>query len=218
MDIYNHYRYCSDVNNIIDNINDMLLPPTMYPACHGKNHALFVVDKTDYILKSLSYDPRIVELGKIAALLHDIGNIAGRWNHALKSAALTTVLMEYPVHLLPDEKAMIIQAVKDHSNGDNIASAIGAALLIADKIDITKKRILPDKILDAWHKNLLEIDDVDICVSDKSITINYITTELFSKELLVSEYAKGFNLPIKAAKYLGCDCHFQFNGIEADLV
>jgi len=213
MDTYNHYRNCTDVNNIIDNINDMLLPKNMYTACHGKNHAMFVVDKVEHILKSLSYDLRIIELGKIAALLHDIGNIAGRWNHALKSAALTTVLMEYPVHLLPDEKMMIIQAVKDHSNGENISSAVGAALLIADKIDITKKRILPVKTIDTWHKNLLEIDDVSICVSDKSIIINYITTGLFSKELLISEYEKGFNLPIKAAKYLGCTCYFQFNGI-----
>jgi len=36
---------------------------------------------------------------------------------------------------------MIVQAIDVHSDGNDISSAVGAALLIADKADISKKRI-----------------------------------------------------------------------------
>jgi len=211
MNAYEQYLNDGDINKILNTINDF---QGVRAACHGKGHALYVVDMAAHILKSLSYDPRTIELGKIAALLHDIGNIAGRWNHARKSAALVEVFLDGPVHFTPEENSTIIQAIEDHSTGKNILSAIGAALLIADKVDISQRRILPAETLDEWHKNLLEIKNVDVAVTSKAITINYLTTGAFSKDLLISDYAKGFELPIKAAKYLGCACHFQFNGIE----
>jgi len=212
MNAYEKYRTDGDINKIIDTINDM--QKGIISACHGQYHAKFVVDMVEHILSALSYDERTIELSKIAALLHDIGSIAGRWNHARKSAALAAVFLDGPVHFLPEEKDMITQAIEDHSAGSNISSAAGAALLIADKVDISHKRVLPLETLDNWHKNLLEIKNVDVCVSDKAIVINYITSEEFSKLLHISGYAKGFDQPAKAAKFLGCTCHFKFNGEE----
>jgi len=175
---------------------------------------MFVLDTIEHILKSLSYGTRTVELGKIAALFHDIGNIAGRWHHAQKSAALAVVFLDGSEQFLPEEKAIITQAIEDHSNGHKISSAVGAALLIADKLDITQKRVMPKENIDDFHKNLREIEDVIISVADKVMTVNYITTAAFCKNILLGEY-KGFNLSKKAAKYLGCTCEFQFNSKEA---
>ncbi len=58
---------------ILDNVNEVLnrVEKGMLRGCHGRYHAMFVVDTVEYLLKSLSYDSKIVELGKIAALLHD---------------------------------------------------------------------------------------------------------------------------------------------------
>lgn len=212
MEVYEKYRNDRDINNILNTINEM--QKGMLAGCHGINHAMFVVDSAEYILASLSYDARTIELAKIAALMHDIGSIAGRWSHARKSAALTDIFIDGQTYFSSEEKNIVIQAIEDHSSGKNISSPVGAALLIADKIDISKRRVLPHETIDAWHKNLLEIDDVEINVTNCAITINYITSESFSKDLLVSDYAKGFNLPAKAAKYLNCVCHFQFNGKE----
>ena len=209
MDVYTQYSTDKDINKIIDTINEM--QKGVFSACHGRYHAMFVVDMMEHILQSLSYDLRTVELGKIAALMHDIGNIAGRWNHARKSAALAAVFLDGS-QLPPNEKDMVVQAIEDHSVGKQISSAVGAALLIADKVDISKRRVLPFEKIDDWHKNLLEIEDVCMQVSGKSILISYTTTEAFSKELLINDYAKGFKLPKKAAEYLGCTCRFQFNG------
>jgi len=218
MEAYEKYRNDKDIIKILNTINEMQKGMfTGCHCCHGINHAMFVVDTTEYILASLSYDARTIELGKIAALMHDIGSIAGRWNHARKSAALTEVFLDGQMYFSPEEKSVVTQAIEDHSGGKHISSPIGAALLIADKIDISKRRVLPYETIDPWHKNLLGIDNVEIHVTSCAITINYITSESFSKDLLVSDYAKGFELPVKAAGYLGCTCHFQFNGEDENL-
>ncbi|MCL2168823.1 MAG: HD domain-containing protein [Defluviitaleaceae bacterium] len=206
----------SDINKMIDTINEM--NKGVLTGCHGRYHAMFVVRTVEYILQSLSYDARMVEMGKIAALLHDIGNIAGRNSHARKGAALASVFLDDAGRLSPEERDIIVHAIRDHSEGKSISSAVGAALLIADKVHVSKERLLPTKNVDDWHKNLLEVENVDLQISDKSIIINYITTEAFCKDLLMDGYEKGFYLPIKAAEFLGCSCHFQFNGVNCEKV
>ena len=209
MNIFEKYYNCHDINRIIDTINDVI----PLEGCHGRYHTTFVVDMVEYILKSLSYDARTIEIGKIAALLHDIGSIAGRQNHAQKSASLASVFLEEH-DFKPEEKATIIQAIKDHSDAKNISSAIGAAVYIADKADIAKRRVLPSDNMSLFNKNLLEIEDVGIRISEKSMTINYITTDAFSKETLLTEYIKKFEVSAKAARCLGCTYHLQFNGLD----
>lgn len=215
-DYYKHLCDASDINMILDNINEIFnkTHKNMFQVCHGRYHAEFVVDTIEYILKSLSYDSRTVELAKVAALLHDIGMITGRWEHARKSAVLSAVIFDGSDHLFPDEKKMLVQAIEDHDKGKNISSVIGAALLIADKVDCSKNRVLPVGILRESTKNQLEIERVDSSVSDKLIIINFITTKDFSKEHYLMDYKKYYNLVLKGAEYLGCTCQLQFNGID----
>ena len=131
-----------------------------------------------------------------------------------KSAVLAAVFLDESEELLLLEKSTIVQAIDDHSDGENISSAIGAALLIADKVDTSKRRRLTEEPIDDWYSNLLQIEDVDIRVFNKTILINYITTKAFSKELFINSSEKSFNLMTKAAEFLDCTCHYQFNGIE----
>ena len=144
-DYYEHLCNASDINMVLDNINEIFNKTykNMFTACHGRYHAEFVVDTIEYTLKSLSYDSRIVELGKVAALLHDIGMITGRWEHARKSAVLSAVIFDGSDHLSSDEKKILISAIEDHSKGKNITNAVGAALLIADKVDWSKTGFYP---------------------------------------------------------------------------
>ena len=207
MDIYKEF-YGDGSLKIQDAINNMW---DYYVVCHGKYHALFVADTTEYLLKSLSYDARTIEIGKVAGLLHDIGCIVGRWNHASMSAAIVSVWLEASQVLLPEEKNIIIQAIKDHSEGKDLSSAVGAAVLFADKIDVSKKRNLSPEPNHPRYKELSTIDDVEVNISDKIITINYVTNELFSIDKSKHPYC----LLVMAANYLGCDCHFHINGKEA---
>lgn len=211
MDAYEKLYNCRDINKIIDSINDML-PTSACTCCHGRYHVLYVVGITEYILHSLSHDARTIELGKIAALLHDIGSIAGRRNHAQKGSALASVLLDDLTSVTTEEKSMIVQAIEDHSAGNNISSAIGAAVFIADKVHIIKRRVRLTEDIDPWHINLLEMEDMELCISGNTMTINFMTTGVFSKELLLSEYKSKLELIAEAAKYLGCICHINFNG------
>lgn len=113
--------------------------------------------------------------------------------------------------LSQESKDIIIHAIEDHSNGNNIQSPVGAALLIADKIDISKNRVLELGKQDFWHSNLLNIEETILTVEDKKIIINYIVNDKFSKEILFSEWKKGFLIPIKACTYLGCECVYKIN-------
>jgi len=215
MDTYEILFNDGDINVIIDSTNEMLNKMTnnAFTMCHGRYHAMFVVNTVERILKSLSYDLRFIELGKIAALLHDIGCITGRWNHAKKSAVLAEVFLSGSIQFLPEEINMIVQAIEDHSNGVRISSAMGAALLIADKVDFSRKRNLPSKNVDAGYQNNLEIESVEIDISEKVISINSITTKAFSIDIFKSGYTR-YNMVLKASEFLGCTCRFLFNDKE----
>jgi len=206
LDTYNQF-YNDDIFKVQGAINDMW---DYYVVCHGKYHALFVANTVEYILASLSYDMKIIELGKIAGLLHDIGCIVGRWNHAEMSAAIASVWLE-ATSLSQEEKSVITQAIKNHSEGKKYSSTVDAALYIADKVDVSKKRNLNPDSTHIRYNELSTIDDVEINIVDKVVTINYITNEIF----VIDANERPYNSLILAAQYLGCVCHFQVNGEEA---
>ena len=76
-DLLNNDKELNDIIDSIDKVNeDTLL------ACHGRYHTTFVINTIESLLTKLNYSKDIIELGKIAALLHDIGTIKGKKNHA----------------------------------------------------------------------------------------------------------------------------------------
>lgn len=119
--------------------------------------------------------------------------------------------------LTQESKDIIIHAIEDHSNGKEINSPVGAALLLADKINISKNRVLELGKKERWYSNLLNIEETILTVEDKNIIINYIVNDKFSKKILLEEWKKGITIPIKASHYFGYNCIFQLNGNIMDL-
>ena len=72
------------INNIINKINDVILVDNC--GDHGMNHALRVMKYVEILLIGNSASEKEIELGKIAAYLHDIGAIDGKKNHAIRSS------------------------------------------------------------------------------------------------------------------------------------
>lgn len=212
---YDLLKNDKELNNIIDSINkvneDNLL------ACHGRYHTTFVIKTIENLLTKLNFEENIIELGKIAGLLHDIGTIEGKKGHAQRSSEMCIKFLD-KTKLSKENKDIIIHAIEDHSNGNEINSPVGAALLLADKIDISKNRVLELGKKDYWHNNLLNIEETILTVENKNIIINYIVNDKFSKEILSEQWKKGITKPIKASNYFGCNCIFQLNGNIVNLV
>src|SRR5512136_420432 len=55
---------------------------------HGFRHAGLVSDMAGEILRVLGFEARVVEMGRIAGYLHDIGNVVCRQNHEMMGALL----------------------------------------------------------------------------------------------------------------------------------
>jgi len=211
LSVYKKFLQNEEIQKIHGAINNL----DILVSCHGRGHALTVVDTAEYILTEMGFDNETVEMGKTAALLHDIGVIAGRWEHAKKSAALARVFLGGAACFSCEEIEVILQAIYDHSDGENIVSAIGAAVIIGDKTDLSRRRIFPDAARDPIYKNLMEMSAVDLKISERNLTVDFIVTKNFDEELFIRdyvyEYKKGYELTIKAAKFLGLGCRFLIN-------
>jgi metal-dependent HD superfamily phosphatase/phosphodiesterase len=174
MENFEILRNDSELKDIIEAIN--IKNKDLLHACHGWQHTKFVVETVEYILRSLEYDEHTIELGKISALLHDIGNLTGSRDYELKSCEMSEYFLD-KTHLTGYDKKRIKQAIKDHTNAEELDTPFGAVLLLADNIDFVKDRVLPLGKKDEWYSNLLEIDNREIIVEEKKIIINYIITE-----------------------------------------
>ena len=82
-------------------------------AGHSFPHVLRVAELVGYILQTMGYPDRTVEIGKIAGYLHDIGNLVNRVDHSQSGAVMAFVLlsrMDFP----PEEIAVITAAIGNH--------------------------------------------------------------------------------------------------------
>ncbi len=108
---------------------------------HSFAHVTLVAENAGYILETLGYDPRTVELAKIAGYLHDIGNLVNRVEHSQSGAIMAFRILEHE-GMDPDEICTIITAIGNHDEGTGLpVSDVAAALILADKSDVRRSRV-----------------------------------------------------------------------------
>lgn len=108
---------------------------------HGFAHVTMVAEKAGYILETLNYPERTVELVKIAGYLHDIGNLINRADHS-QSGALIAYRILTEMGFPPEEIGMVVTAIGNHDEGTGVpVSALAAALILADKSDVRRNRV-----------------------------------------------------------------------------
>ena len=83
---------------------------------HSFAHVTQVAERAGYILETLSYPERTVELVKIAGYLHDIGNIVNRVGHSQSGAIMAFSLLS-DMDMPPEEITPIIMAIGNHDEG-----------------------------------------------------------------------------------------------------
>jgi len=108
---------------------------------HSFAHVTIVAENAGYILETLGYSEREVELVKIAAYLHDIGNLVNRVDHSQSGAVMAFRILD-DMNMAPDEIAEIVTAIGNHDEGTGTpVSPMAAALILADKSDVRRSRV-----------------------------------------------------------------------------
>ncbi len=108
---------------------------------HSFAHVSQVAQRAGYILETLGYDPRTVELAKIAGYLHDIGNLVNRVEHSQSGAVMAFRILDN-LGFDPEEIATIVTAIGNHDEGTGVpVNAVAAALILADKSDVRRTRV-----------------------------------------------------------------------------
>ena len=108
---------------------------------HSFPHVTRVAETAGYILQTLHYPERTVELAKIAGYLHDIGNVVNRVDHSQSGAIMAFRILDR-MNFPPEEIAQIISAIGNHDEGNGVpVNPVAAALIIADKSDVRRSRV-----------------------------------------------------------------------------
>ena len=140
---------------------------------HSFAHVGLGAEKAGYILETLGYSQRTVELAKIAGYLHDIGNLVNRVDHSQSGALMAFRILD-KMNFDPEEIAVITTAIGNHDEGTGVpVSAVAAALILADKSDVRRTRVRSkaDIAFDAH-------DRVNYSVTKADMTINEARTVL----------------------------------------
>ncbi len=108
---------------------------------HSFAHVCHVAETAAYILETLGFDERTVELAKIAGYLHDIGNLVNRKEHSQSGALMAWSILN-DMGCDPGEVATIVTAIGNHDEGTGVpVNAVAAALILADKADVRWTRV-----------------------------------------------------------------------------
>jgi len=108
---------------------------------HSFAHVTRVAEVAAYILTELGASEHEVELARIAAYLHDIGNLVNRVDHSQSGAVMAFRLLT-DMGMDAADIATIVTAIGNHDEGNGVpVNALSAALIIADKSDVRRTRV-----------------------------------------------------------------------------
>ncbi|MBQ7501818.1 HD domain-containing protein [bacterium] len=183
---------------------------------HSFAHVTLVAEKTGYILSTLGYPERTIELAKIAGYLHDIGNLVNRVDHSQSGAIMAFRILDH-LKFPPEEIGQIVSAIGNHDEGTGVpVSALAAALIIADKSDVRRNRVrnqdtssfdIHDRVNYSVTKSELKINEAHTLIKLKlSVDTHYSSVmdyfEIFLQRMVLCR---------KAAEKLGLQFKLMIN-------
>ncbi|MDR3253675.1 MAG: HD domain-containing protein [Endomicrobium sp.] len=182
---------------------------------HGRGHALHAANIAEQILKCLGYSKREQELAKIAAFVHDIGNVVSKHGHDQSSAKIfLNVIGEDKYN---EEIFVIASAVGCHEDKTmNPVSPIAAALVLADKTDVRHDRIRAKNFyyLDKHFRVVTACQKVDIVANKKRMNIE-LRIKIDTSVCSVMDYFEIFmsrtNYCRRASSVLNCNFELYIN-------
>lgn len=143
-------------------------------AFHNYEHIKNVTMMAEKILRSLNFDENTIYKCKIACLLHDVGTLQGKENHAQRSFEYAKKLFE-DKNLIFNDSESVLDAIKNHSSNFDTNNIISLSIILADKLDIKKTRISEAGKKIKGNRQYAHIEDITINIQDNRLIINFIT-------------------------------------------
>ncbi|MCQ2450105.1 MAG: HD domain-containing protein [Clostridia bacterium] len=183
---------------------------------HSFAHVTAVAEKAGYILETLGFPKREVELAKIAGYLHDIGNLVNRVEHSQSGAVMAFRLLDernFPA----DEIAIITTAIGNHDEGTGQpVNELAAALILADKSDVRRSRVrnqditsfdIHDRVNYSVKKSELKINEAHTLIKLKLTVDTHVGSVMDYFEIFLDRMI----LCRKAAEKLGLEFKLMIN-------
>ncbi|MGN0451104.1 MAG: HD domain-containing protein [Acutalibacteraceae bacterium] len=184
---------------------------------HSFAHVGKVAETCRYILSVMGYSEHEIELARIAAYLHDIGNLVNRIEHSQSGAVMAFRILDN-LNMDARDIATVVSAIGNHDEGTGVpVDAVSAALILADKSDVRRSRVrnrdkstfdIHDRVNYSVKSSALEISE-----DKKSITLRLSIDTRYGS---IMEYFEIFMnrmlLCRKAAEKLGLIFKLEING------
>jgi metal-dependent HD superfamily phosphatase/phosphodiesterase len=184
---------------------------------HSFPHVLKVSATAAYILTTLGYGCREIELVKIAGYMHDIGNLVNRIEHSQSGAVMAFRILD-KLGMETEDLSDVVSAIGNHDEGTGVPiSPIAAALILADKSDVRRSRVRNRDLttFDIHDRVNYSVQSADLCINEEKKTITLLLTiddslgsvmdffEIFMERMLLCR---------KAAEKLGLQFKLNING------
>ena len=208
-------KKCEDIKVYISCADDSLR--ALGYTEHSFAHVGKVSENAAYILSTLGYDARTVELARIAGYLHDIGNLVNRVDHSQSGAVMAFRILDH-LGMPAEEIATVVTAIGNHDEGTGVpVNPVAAALIIADKSDVRRSRVRNS------DRSTFDIHDrVNYSVEESTLSISedrsrvVLTLKIDSGISAVMDYFRIFigrmEMSQRAASALGLEFSLVING------
>ena len=184
---------------------------------HSFPHVCRVAELAGELLRGLGYDEHDIELARIAAYLHDIGNLVNRVDHSQSGAVMAFRILDH-MDMDPADVATVVTAIGNHDEGTGVPmNAVAAALILADKSDVRRNRVrnrdiatfdIHDRVnYSVEHSALRVLPEEKVALLELTVDTHFSSVmdffEIFMKRMLLCR---------RAAERLGLRFQLTING------
>ena len=212
---YEDLRKNAEINTYITRADESL--SALGFTEHSFPHVCRVAEMAGETLCILGYGAHEIELAKIAAYLHDIGNLVNRVDHSQSGAVMAFRLLDH-MDMDAADIATVVTAIGNHDEGTGVpVNAVAAALILADKSDVRRSRVrnrdaaafdIHDRVNYSVERSALRVDPAEKTArleltvdTDFGSVMDYF--EIFMKRMVLCR---------RAAERLGLRFQLTING------
>lgn len=184
---------------------------------HGLRHADVCAKVATEICVGLGFSYWEKEVAICASYLHDIGNLAGRFDHGqIGSVIVHPILMDLGAE--PTELARIVTAIACHDDVPPVISTVTTAVcILADKSDVNRTRVRPSAIIESDIHDRVNYSVLESILQIYKDTITLKLTldpRIADTADYLEIFAERMQAMRKSAKFLSCQFRFLINDVR----